>query len=479
MLSKLVLRAKKNWPAKVFGGLLVFALVSRVYNLGYPSGYYFDEVYHAMTAKLVARNDPRAYEWTHGDTIEPATYVEWLHPPMAKYAQAATLLIAGENALGWRLSSAIFGVGVIAMTAALAQRLFKKPWVSVLAAGLAALDGLLLTQSRIAMNDIHVVFGFLVSLYAYVWYRQSPRYWRLLLVGMAIGVTIATKWSGMFVWASIGLFELGALGVALCSYQRVTRRNWSRWFLTASKQVLIRFLLLILLPLFVYVFSYAQMFSHHKDIPYFIELHRQIFYYQFHLDATHPYQSRPLQWVIDARPVWYFVEYFPNNTRADIYNTGNPFIFFGGAVAALATIAMLFNKGYVWLKSGRVKVSLHNAGFRHHGSLMLSSMKAPPKTYFSLAFILVTYLMCWVPWLFSPRIMFFYHYAPAIPLLTILTAYWWWYGWERGGRNTKLLLALYLLLSVVFFCLWYPHWVGIPVQSSIKESLYFAFEGWR
>lgn len=446
-------------PRSVLLFVLLFALASRLYLISYPSTYYFDEVYHAMTAKLVARNDLRAYEWTHGDTIEPNTYVEWLHPPMAKYSQAAMIVLFGENAVGWRMSSVVFGVGVVLMTALLAQRLFGRPWLSVLAAGLVALDGLLLTQSRIAMNDIHLVFGFLVSLYAYVWYRQSPQYWRLIVVGAAIGLTIATKWSGAFVWASIVLFEFG--GVLWSFFQeKIHRRKVpSADLLALAKKLLIRILVLGILPLFIYLSSYLQMFLQGKDLFYFVELHKQIFWYQFSLDATHPYQSRAWEWVFDLRPVWYFVEYLSDGRRADIYNTGNVFVYWGGCAAALATAVFLINKKIQGARSSQL---------------------------FSLSVVLVTYLLCWIPWSFSPRIMFSYHYAPAIPLLAILIAYWWikiWH-WSKTASTQQAkilrgLLIAYLIVTAGFFILWYPNWVAIPISTELKNTIYFAFGGWR
>lgn len=432
-----------------------------------------------MTAKLVARNDPRAYEWTHGDTIEPTTYVEWLHPPAAKYAQAVTILFAGENAVGWRLSSVFFGVGVVLLTALLAHRLFKSPWLSVLAGGLVALDGLLLTQSRIAMNDIHVVFGFLVTLYAYVWYRQQPKYWRLVVVGFCIGLTLATKWSGVFAWASILLFEFLAIGWSLIQLWFRERRQWLRWMGVMIKQLTIRLVTLGVLPLFIYFASYVQMYSHGKDLAYFIELHQQILYYQFHLEATHPYQSRPLEWIIDLRPVWYFVDYLPDGRRADIYNVGNPFIFLGGLAASLVSCGTLLFIVFRKMKNRFHSYQKTAVSVPQTNSLLLSCMKVPPTRYFALSLLLLTYLLCWVPWLVSPRIMFFYHYAPAVPLMTIMTAYWWQFYWVRGTLFVKVLLLTYLILTTVFFCLWYPHWVGIPISSTFKDAVYFIVPSWK
>jgi dolichyl-phosphate-mannose--protein O-mannosyl transferase len=42
--------------------------------------------------------------------------------------------------------------------------------------------------------------------------------------------------------------------------------------------------------------------------------------------------------------------------------------------------------------------------------------------YPELAFLVSAYLLVWVPWLLSPRIMFLYHYLPAVPVLCILIA---------------------------------------------------------
>ncbi len=487
MLFKRPASNHQVWPRQILVLILLFAFFTRLYNVQYPENYYFDEVYHAMTAKLVAHNDPRAYEWTHGDTIEPNTYVEWLHPPMAKYAQAAMINLVGENAVGWRLSSVFFGVGVVLMTALLAERLFANRWLTLLSSGLVALDGLLLAQSRIAMNDIHVVFGFLATLYAYLWYRQKPRYWRLLIVGVIIGLTIATKWSGAFVWGIVLLFEAAALLQTYIPQWLTKKQSLMDILLSSCKQSGVRIVALIVLPLLIYVGSYLQMFLQGKDLAYFYELHQQIFWYQLHLDAKHPYQSKPLEWVLDLRPVWYFVEYFPNNTRADIYNTGNPLIYWGGLAAAIATVSMLGSQFVATTrKMMSAKISKVDKNIRY-GELVLLPMKASEITYFSLSFLLASYLICWVPWLFSPRIMFSYHYAPAVPLLSILVAFWitkiWsvkkMYQSETLPKILRAITIIFLSGSFCFFLLWYPQTVAIPIKPSFKDAVYFAFPSWR
>ena len=88
-----VLQTKKGFTILLLS-VFLFAFVTRVYRLSQPSSYYFDEVYHAVTAKLVARGDERAFEWWN-EAPEPDTAVDWLHPPLAKYTQALGMLVFG------------------------------------------------------------------------------------------------------------------------------------------------------------------------------------------------------------------------------------------------------------------------------------------------------------------------------------------------------------------------------------------------
>lgn len=113
--TKVLLKNSDISPKEFFlivGVVLAVTIGTRFYQLGEPKGYYFDEVYHAMTVKLVARNDPRAFEYIHGDSIEKGTYVEWLHPPVAKYLQALGVLAFGESGFGWRFTTAVFGARI-------------------------------------------------------------------------------------------------------------------------------------------------------------------------------------------------------------------------------------------------------------------------------------------------------------------------------------------------------------------------------
>ncbi|MDA1079567.1 MAG: phospholipid carrier-dependent glycosyltransferase [bacterium] len=407
--------------------LVAFTFFTRLYRVHIPENYMFDEVYHAVTAKLIAHNDPRAYEWS-ARSDEPDTAIDWLHPPGAKLLQAGSIRLFGETSFAWRLSSVVFGTLVVLTTAWLAQALFQDKRLALLAGFFAACDGLLLVQSRIAMNDIHVTFFILQSLLWYWKYRKEKIYRYFLATAVMAGFAIASKWSGVFVIGAIGVFEVLSLEI-------------KQWKATNSWKITRNLALLLILPLTIYLASYGQMWLQGKPWSHFVELHRQIWAYQTTLTATHPYQSSAWQWFLNARPVWVAVEY-GENTRADIYAFGNPALFFWGSIAVVLTALLL-------LKNKR---------------------KAP----LPLVFVFISYLAVWTPWLSSPRVMFFYHYAPAVPLLAILLAYW-----ALKLKRTNLTISVILCSVVLATIVWYPHWTLLPVTNTFADQVYFYFSSWK
>lgn len=438
-------------------GLLFFAFLTRVFRLHDPQRYIFDEVYHVVTVKLIAQNDPRAYEWWH-PAPEKDTAIDWLHPPLAKLTQAAFVNLLGVSSFSWRFSSAVFGVGVIGLTFILAKNVFQDEKIGLLAAFLAALDGLLLVQSRIAMNDIHVTFFILLALIFYHRFslNRHQKKW-LLLTGLGAGLAMASKWSGIFVLGIVGLMELKDW---LSRLKEIMHKPLS----DILKELPIYAFSLIILPGMIYLLAYGQMFLQGKGWPHFIGLHQQIWAYQTGLTATHGYQSRPGQWFLNMRPVWFHVVY-DENTIANIYAFGNPLLNWLGAAAVIISVLTLSLKKYL----------------AH--VISKKSLKQLLKELRPLAFLVIAYLTVWLPWQLSPRIMFYYHYTPAIPLLCIILSYWLMKLWRRQVKSdvnwyqVGVLSAIGLILMT--FLIWYPHWTALPVPKSFADQVYFALPQWK
>lgn len=477
--TKVLLKNSDISPKEFFlivGVVLAVTIGTRFYQLGEPKGYYFDEVYHAMTVKLVARNDPRAFEYIHGDSIEKGTYVEWLHPPVAKYLQALGVLAFGESGFGWRFTTAVFGALTIPLIGLVSWKLFHNMGVTLAALYLATLETLLIAQSRIAMNDIFVVFFVLLTFYTYLRYREQPTYANLLSVGIAGGISLATKWSGLFILIWLFGVELYTLLYVhfFSKKTKITTSN-STVFITS---LVPKIFALVLLPLLVYVVSYGQMFLQGKSFDYFIDLHQQIIGYQTRLDATHPYQSTPLQWFLDAKPVWYFVDY-AGSVRRDIYAIGNPVIFWAGGMSAIGiSLYLLLHSAQTGLSRPTAPQSQPS---RKHKSTKTTTWTDVPYLWL----VTTAYWAVWLPWALSPRIMFFYHYLPAVPFLVIILAYVLVGAWGAvSGWPTNIVekwvlfrqiavISIFSAVTVAFIWL-LPQIIALQVPTWWKDSLFLG-----
>ncbi|MCB9813003.1 MAG: phospholipid carrier-dependent glycosyltransferase [Pseudomonadales bacterium] len=433
--------------------ILAFSFFTRIYNLHLPEKYVFDEVYHAVTAKLIADNNPMAFEWNNTPP-EPNTAIDWLHPPIAKYTQALSMNLLSKNSFGWRFSSAIFGVIAIFLTAKLAYNLFHSKSVALIAALITSLDGLVLTMSRIAMNDIHVTVFILMTLNFYIIYLNTKRTDKKFLFFSAAfsGIAMGTKWSGFFALIIIGFFE--TINLLITFFHREKMEKLSTKIRTFFKEFLFLFTLLIILPGTIYILSYSQMFLQGKNFNHFIGLHKNIWSYQTSLVATHPAQSKPIEWFLNTKPVWIYANW-QTNKRADIYAVGNPILFWISDIFVFISLiySIFIIKHYYQSK----KIDSKNLNFLH---------------------LIIMYFAVWIPWQFSPRIMFFYHYLPAVPLLCINTAYWLNKMMQKS-KNQKKLAILIIMSFLITFIIWYPHWTGIFVSDELKESLYFALDSWQ
>lgn len=419
--------------------LLLILLCSysvRLWRLSFPAEYYFDEVYHAFTADAYARNDPRGYEWWHTSPIEGTAY-EWLHPPVSKLFMGLSIYLLGNNSFAWRLPSAVFGTLVIYATYLLARALSKKKSIGILAAFIVSLDGLLLTQSRIAMNDAFVTFFIIMALYCY-WifnariktnhkHDNTKATLALLGSGLLTGLAVSSKWSGVFILPVIGLWEI---------YETLVKKKYFRLQLWPALAIIY-----VIIPACIYVLSFTQFFLQGHTLEQFKHLHEQIWWYQTNLEATHPYQSRPWQWMLNLKPVWFFVRYSEGQI-ANIYALANPAIAWLGLVA----IAWSLYKG-ITKRIGRL-------------------------------FLVIAYFSVWAFWWFSPRIMFFYHYLPAIPLLSIALAWSIDDLWMKKQQLYYLLAVGIVSLIVMNFVYFFPHWTAVSVPESFAQQFYW-FESWR
>lgn len=411
--------------------LTLFAFSVRVYRFTEPNHYYFDEVYHAVTAEGYAENNKNAYD-PFAPPPKKDTAYDWLHPPLAKLIQAASIKTFGDSPFAWRLPSVIFGTAIIPATFILAYLLFG-PTVAVFAAAVISLENLTLVMSRITMNDVFVTFFILMSFVFFKLYARDRKLKNLVLTSIFLGLAISSKWTGFYALGIIFVFSI-FLGL---------------------KEKRLRFsnIVIIIIPVIIYLLSFSQYWLQGYTFTDFINLNKQIWWYQNRHDLEHPYGTTPLYcvphglekektfcpWVLDARGVYFSYEQY-GAKAGYIYALGNPLVFWGGVLSVSYLLGQM----------------IENRSFNY---LLVAG----------------GYFVFWFPWIFSPRIMFLYHYLPSIPFMAIII------GFCLGNiyKTKYKVISLIVLLSfaLMFFYL-FPISTGFPIGISDIDK-FMLLKTWR
>lgn len=423
--------------------ILAFAFVSRFFNLSYPGAMYFDEVYHMPSAMMMADGDfEKPFEWWH-QSYDGVNNFDWLHPPLAKYFQAASMSIFGKDPIGWRLPSVVFSLLTLLVfyffLKFLADNfLFKKDKDSsshfaLVGTFFLSLEGLFLVQSRIAMNDVFLLLFLLLAVFVYFYYltleRESKKAdLNLLLMGLIWGLALATKWSAFFPLVTLMIYHLLS--------QEFSKKSFLR------RLPFLAFVF-ILIPFFIYFLSYLPMFLAGKRLSYFWVLQGQILRSQLSNPAIHLYSSSPIQWFLNLRSILYFT----NSKGAMIYALGNPILF----IYFIFTIPFLLGQK---IKNNQRK---------------------------TLFLLLLLYFSTFIFWIFSPRILFFYHYLPALPFIITLLSFLVINSLNKiEDKSKKRALFFNIIFWPLFtFLIFYPHWTAIAVPNELREAIYFSLESWR
>lgn len=233
---------------------------------------------------------------------------------------------------------------------------------------------------------------------------------RFIYSAIFLGLALASKWPGIFLLPVFSFFLI-------------------------KQKLISKIPLFIFLPVVIYLLSYAPYFLIGYRFSDFINLHQQIWWYQTNLKATHNYSSPWWSWPLNLYPVWYFVDY-PGKQIATIFASGNSILFWSGVVAALISV-------YQFIK-GKFKFTL----------------------------ILFMFFIFWLPWAFSPRIMFLYHYSPAVPFLSLILSYQIFKLWQN--KNGRFLASFLVIAFILNFILLYPFLVGIPLDRNLVNLFFLT-----
>ena len=381
----------------------------------YLNSSYFDEIYHARTA------------WEHLRNIYP---YEVSHPPLGKLILSVGIALFGMTPFGWRFMGTLFGVLMLPLMYAFAKKLYGGRLIPGCCAVIFAADFMHFTQTRIATIDTYAVF-FILLMYLFMWLFVSTDRWRYLaLSGLFFGLGAASKWTCLYAGAGLGL-------IWLIYWIRKCRSGDGGAFF---KNILFCLLFFVLIPGIIYYLSYypyalAEGITSPFDRGYAqIVLENQKFMFTYHsgVTAEHPYSSRWYQWILDIRPILYYLKYYPDGTRSSFGAWVNPVLCWAGLLA-------LFVLAYMALARRDKK-----AGF-----------------------LLIGYLAQLLPWVFITRITFEYHYFPSSVFLILALGY----VFSLMGRRERWRILGLTGLCAALFLLFYPALSGLRVDNSTASAL--------
>ncbi|MGN6162587.1 MAG: dolichyl-phosphate-mannose--protein mannosyltransferase [Marmoricola sp.] len=263
-------------------GITLFAFVLRVWDLGRPHSFEFDETYYAKDAwSLLHFGYARDYV-AHADShiLAGHTLGQWqhtpemiVHPEVGKWLIATGIEIFGMNPFGWRIASAVVGSLMILLMIRFTKRITGSALLGSVAGLLMCFDGLQLVLSRLALLDIFVAFFTLLAVHCMVADRQWGRarltgdggwftslWWRpwRLAAGVSWGLALGSKWSPVFVFAGfcvvMWLWDTGA-----------RRRLGARraWLVAAVMDGLPALLSIVVVAAIVYLATWTGWLIHH------------------------------------------------------------------------------------------------------------------------------------------------------------------------------------------------------------------------
>ena len=366
---------------------------------------YFDEIYHARTA------------WEHLEGIYP---YEITHPPLGKIIISLGISLFGMTPFGWRFSGTFFGLMMLPIIYVFSKKLFGGRAVPTATTMLMATDFMHFVQTRIATIDSYAVF-FILLMYLFMYLFISEGKWRnLALSGIFFGMGAASKWTCLYAGAGLGLIWL----IYVIIKARRGELDIKGFFRLCAFCVLF----FVLIPCGIYYLSYipygiAEGKTNIFSADYLrIVLDNQSYMFNYHsgIVAEHPYSSRWYQWMLDIRPILYYLEYLPDGRRSSFGAWVNPALCWGGLIS-------LFFTGY--LAIGR------------------RDMRS--------GFILLGYLAQLVPWIPIARLTFAYHYFPCTVFLCLSMGQMF-NVIRLNSKNWRLHIGAFVLGSLALFILFYP-----------------------
>ena len=394
-------------------GFICLGAFWRLVDLDYPRTFSFDEHHFVRNARNYIIG---AADWND-------------HPPLGKLVLVPAMKIFGDRGLGWRLSSALFGLAMVGLIGLIAAKIFRDRTVGLLAAAFVAVDGFFLSYARTALID-NPLTAFIYAALALMLYARSLAWFVWAAVG--VGLAVSSKWTGVCVLllAPILLRKKG---------HSIFHVAWM--FAVAS-------------AVYLAVGAFALKLTH-QPIAMDGMMRTNWDLLRHHAGFTvwdNAGSSKWYTWLVLTHPlVMHFERIGPNAVRATS-TIGNLLLWFGTTACLLLALVGLVRAAWRWLHT-RVAIA------PEHGrdALVLAGMLA---------------LMA--PFILTHRQSYIFHYLGAYGLgLGLLAS-----RIARLERRSAAAVVGFLVCTAVVSFIYLPLWTG-SVLTPHGFELRLPFPGWR
>lgn len=416
-----------------------------------------------------------------------------LHPPLGKYfiaigiwlnAHNSSLAIPTLNAFSYRWMNAWIGSWIPLIVAGIAYQL-NRCRIYTFAAGLfAAVDGLLLVESRYALINIYLIFFGLLGQWLFLLglnTRNTRSSLLFLASGICLGASINVKWNGLGFLLSIYILWLGVWGLhGWQAWQaNTTRRLADREVSQTASQIhrqaptlfqkllRLRFHKLLLHFGIVPGVTYALLWMPHLLLypdSGFWSIHRQILAAHQQTGsgtAVHPYCTPWYAWPLMLRPQGYIFSAVqqPEATTSsglaepvqtiyyDVHGMGNPVLWWLAAIAIALAVGILAR--HIWV---RPTLNPTNLSVAQNAEI------------WALLYLAINYAANWLPWSIVSRCTFLYHYMAA-SVFAFLTLAWFVARGLRENNPFLQFLGVAIPACVLLaFAFWLPLYLGLPLS---------------
>lgn len=394
-------------------GLLCLGVIWRFVDLDYPRTFSFDEHHFVSNARNYISHQA---DWND-------------HPPLGKLVLVPAMLIFGDRGLGWRLSSALFGLAIVVLAGLTAAKIFDDKRVGLMTAAFLAMDGFFISYARTALID-NPLTAFIYAALALMLWARSLRWFAS--AALCVGLAVASKWTGVCV-----------LLLAPILLRRAGKSIWhSTW--------------MFVLAALVYLAIGAEaLHLTHQPISMAGMMRSNWSLLQHHAGFTvwdNGASSKWYTWPLLTHPIVMHHEQVGRGTVRATSTIGNLLLWFGTTASIGLALAGLARAVYCRLRA-RVAIPTEH----QHDALVLSGMVA---------------LM--LPFILTHRQSYIFHYLGAYGLgLGLLAS-----RMVRIEKRSALAALAFLICAASVSMLYLPLWTG-AAQSMHGFLLRLPFAGWR